>query len=133
MADRETRTATIQLLGNGIVVTRIKPRAIQTLDDAKANVSASFETGSQMREGADRRCPLLVDIRQALPLDAETRHYYTGKQLTRSFLALGLLVNAGAFGRMFGNIYLRVANSGIPAKLFHDETEALEWLKTFLR
>ena len=41
---------------------------------------------------------------------------------------LALLVEASPFGRMFGNVYLRIANPGVPTRLFSDETEAAGWL-----
>jgi len=60
------------------------------------------------------------------------RHYYTGEVLLASFLALALVVEATPFGRMMGNIYLRVARPGVPTRLFPDEPSALTWLRTFL-
>jgi hypothetical protein len=70
---------------------------------------------------------MVVDLREAMTLDAETRHYYSGKQLTDFFSSLALLVTAGAFGKMMGNLYLRVVNPGIPSKLFDSETDAMQW------
>jgi hypothetical protein len=29
---------------------------------------------------------------------------------------------------MMGNVYLRIAQPGVPARLFADEAQALEWL-----
>jgi hypothetical protein len=79
-------------------------------------------------ETAGRRRPILIDIRTALPLEAEVRHYYSGQVLADAFSALGLVVEASPLGRMIGNVYLRVARLGIPTQLFTDEGEALEWL-----
>jgi hypothetical protein len=45
-----------------------------------------------------------------------------------TFSALALLVEANPFGRMFGNVYLRIAKPGIPTRLFSDEAEAATWL-----
>src|SRR4029079_509328 len=44
-----------------------------------------------------------------------------------------LLVEASPFGRMFGNVYLRIANPGVPTRLFSDETEAAAWLNGYRR
>ena len=60
------------------------------------------------------------------------RHYFTGEMLVESFTALALLVEATPFGRIMGNIYLRVARPGIPTRLFADEPGALTWLSKFL-
>jgi hypothetical protein len=74
---------------------------------------------------------LLIDIRRAQPLDAETRHHYSGQALVDSFSALALLVEASPLGRMMGNVYLRVARPGIPTRLFVEEERAAEWLFRF--
>lgn len=71
--------------------------------------------------------PQIDDDGRARPLDAETRHYYSGRKLTDSFTAIAILVPVGAFGRMMGNLYLRVANPGVPARLFDSEESALAW------
>jgi hypothetical protein len=118
-----TRTAWIERTTQGIIVVRIFPRMRQSVQDAQENIQAAIAA-------ANGRCALLSDIRAALPLEPETRHFYSGKNLTDYFLALGILVEASAFGRMMGNIYLRVARPGIPTQLFAEETEALRWLGT---
>ncbi|MBI3556020.1 MAG: hypothetical protein HY074_07140 [Deltaproteobacteria bacterium] len=123
---RNTRTARIEKRENGVVVTRILPHVLQTIQDAIENVMVSAEAGG------GGKGPLLVDLREACPLDAETRHYYSGKQLTNHFTSLAMLVPIGAWGKMFGNIYLRVAKPGIPARLFTTEAEALAWSAGFL-
>src|ERR1051325_2698067 len=118
---RNTRTAQVERTAKGIVITRILPDVQQNLHDAVENIDVSVEACG------GKRAPIVVDLRQATPLDAETRHYYTGKQLTDSFTSVAILVPAGAFGRMLGNLYLRVANPGIPSKLFDSEVDALRW------
>ena len=118
---RSTRTASIERTAEGIVIVRVLAEVRQTVNDAVENVSASAEAcGGQ-------RAPIIVDLRQAVPLDAETRHYYTGKQLTDFFTSIAILVPKGALGKMVGNLYLRVANPGIPSRLFDSETEAMQW------
>jgi hypothetical protein len=123
---RSTRTAQVEKTSEGVVVTRIMAEVQQKLSDAVENITASAEAcGGQ-------RAPIVVDIRNAMPLDAETRHYYTGKQLTEFFTSLAILVSTGAFGKMMGNLYLRVANPGIPSRLFDSETEAIQWSCRYL-
>ena len=123
---RHTRTAQIETTANGIVITRILPDVEQQVSDAIENVAVSAEACGS------RRAPIVVDLRRARTLDAETRHYYSGKKLTDSFTAIALLVPTGAFGRMLGNLYLRVANPGVPAKLFDSEDAALMWSSRYL-
>ena len=118
---RHTRTARVETTPDGIVITRILPDVRQSLHDAVENIAISADAC------AGRRAPIVVDLRRAATLDAETRHYYSGKQLTDAFTAIALLVPIGAFGRMMGNLYLRVASPGVPARLFDSEAAALAW------
>lgn len=119
----ETKTASIGLNGEGLLIVRINDGAYQTLDDAKENLAVAVS------ETAGKRRPLLIDIRSAKPLDADARHHYSGLTLVERFSALALLIDASPFGRMMGNVYLRVARPGIPTQLFADEPRAVNWLK----
>ncbi|HVZ24074.1 MAG TPA: hypothetical protein VG871_23540 [Vicinamibacterales bacterium] len=121
-----TRTAQIDLNAQGLVIVRIDDGARQSLGDAKENLATAVS------ETAGARRPLLIDIREAQPLDADARHHYSGQTLVDCFSALALLVEASPFGRMMGNVYLRVARPGIPTQLFADETKALKWLREYL-
>jgi len=118
---RHTRTAQVETTADGIVITRILPDVEQGIEDAVENIAVSAEACS------GRRAPIVVDLRRAATLNAETRHYYSGKKLTESFTAIAILVPIGAFGKMMGNLYLRVANPGVPARLFDSEAAALKW------
>jgi hypothetical protein len=118
----ETPTALVALSSDGIVNVRIRAGVRQSLEDARANLSAALET-----RGGQRR-PLLVDIREAVPLDADVRRHYSGHVLV-GFTAMALLTRASPLGRMIGNVYLRVANTRIPTRLFTDESAAREWLR----
>jgi hypothetical protein len=118
----DTRTARIGLDPDGFVIVRIRDGAYQSLEDAKENLTAAVS------ETQHQRRPLMVDIRTAQPLDADVRHYYSGQVLVDGFSALAMLVEASPFGRMMGNVYLRVARPGIPTRLFNDEAEARAWL-----
>ena len=123
---RDTATANIYLGQDGIVFVRIRDDARQQKHDAIENLDAAVaETQGQRR-------PMLVDIRGAAPLDAETRHIYSGRTLVSGFTALALLVEGKPLGLMMGNVYFRVARPGIPARLFTDEPDALAWLRGFL-
>ena len=121
-----TPTAEIALRDEGIVVTRIEAGVQQSLADARVNLAATVDACARQKR------PLLVDISRCLPLEPEVRHYYTGKLLVDSFSALGLLIEASPFGRMMGNVYLRVARPGVPTRLFTDEASAFQWLRGYL-
>src|SRR6188508_627339 len=113
----ETATARISL-ENGIMLVRVRAGASQRPSDARDNLSVALhETGGTRR-------PMLVDITKSPPLDAETRHVYSGQPLVAGFTALALLIEASPLGRMMGNVYLRVARPGIPTQLFTSEDSA---------
>jgi hypothetical protein len=122
---RETETAVVALGADGVVTVRIRKGAYQSLANAGQNLAAA------LAECAGQRRPLLVDISEALPLDAAVRHYYSGQVLVDGFTALGLLVNASPLGRMMGNIYFRVARPGIPTRLFTEADEASQWVSGY--
>jgi hypothetical protein len=121
-----TRTAHVALLDDGCVVTRVLPGIKQTPADATENLQRTVQAC-----GGQRR-PLLLDLSCARPLEAEVRHYYTGRILVESFVALAVLVDGSPFGRMMGNVYLRIARPGIPTRLFADEAGARDWLRRFV-
>jgi len=123
---RETATARIALGDDGIIVVRIHKGVRQRPVDARANLDAAIA------EGAGRRRPLLVDITGIPPLDAETRHLYSGEAMNGAFTALALVVEASPLGMMMGNVYFRVARPGIPTHLFMDHHSAVKWLTGYL-
>ena len=121
----ETKTAHIALNDQGLLIVRINDGAHQSLADAKENLALAVS------ETRGARRPLLIDIRKAQPLEADARHHYSGQTLVDGFSALALLIEGSPFGRMMGNVYLRIARPGIPTQLFSDEARALEWLSAF--
>ena len=118
--------AEIKLRDDGIVIARIYPGTRQSLDDARAILSAAIDA----RNG--RRRPIAVDISGCEPLPAEVRRHYSGDVLAKSFSAIAMLIEANLFGRMIGNIYLSIARPAIPTRLFSSEADALGWLRTFV-
>jgi len=121
----ETKTARIGLNDQGLLIVRIKDGAHQSLSDAKENLALAVS------ETSGERRPLLIDIRKAQPLEADARHHYSGQTLVERFSALALLIDGSPFGRMMGNVYLRIARPGIPTQLFADEERALDWLSAY--
>jgi len=118
----ETATAQITLT-NGMLLVRIRAGAHQRPSDARENLGVAMNE----TQGVPR--PMLIDITKCDPLDAETRHVYSGQPLVDGFTALALLIEASPLGRMVGNVYLRVARPGIPTQLFTSEASAIDWLR----
>jgi hypothetical protein len=120
MADTATAHIT---LDDGVLLVRIREGAHQRPADARENLSLA----SSATQGVRR--PLLIDITKSQPLDAETRHVYSGQPFVEGFMALALLIEDTPLGRMMGNVFLRVARPGIPTQLFTSEASAIEWLR----
>lgn len=118
---RETRTAVVELR-DGLLVARIRPGVHQTLDDARANLAACAAE-------AGRRCGVMLNISRAVPLDPAVRRFYSGPAISDVCSALALVVEVSPLGRMMGNVYLRVARLDLPTRVFHDEAQALVWLR----
>jgi hypothetical protein len=104
-----------------LIVVRVTAGHRQTIDDAHSLLRAVAALSG------DRRLPLLVDLRRAVPLEAEVRHVFTGSAVERH-TALALLVEISPLGRMLGSFYLRVARLGTPTQIFTDEAAARTWL-----
>lgn len=94
---------------------------VQTPVDARENLAVCARVGGGAQRG------LVVDIRGCRPLDPPTRHVYSGESLDGGFSRLALVVDATPLGRMMGNLYLRIARPGIPARLFAEPESARAW------
>lgn len=118
-----TRTAEI-FLRDGIVIVTVRPGVTQTLADAQENL------GTIQRLAGASRCPLMIDMRSALPLTVKARHFYASQKMSDTFLAMALLIHTSPLGRLIGNVYFRMARHRIPLLLFTDESQALSWLSS---
>jgi hypothetical protein len=104
-----------------LIVVRVADGWRQTIDDAHGLLDAvALLSGGQ-------RLPVLVDIRNAVPLMPEVRQVYTGPAVERQSM-LALLVETSPFGWMMGSFYLRVARLGTPTRIFTSEESARAWL-----
>jgi hypothetical protein len=121
----ETGTAMATLRSDGVVQITIRSGAAQSLTDAQANVAAIKSLSAGIRR------PLLIDMSGARPLEPEVRHFYGENELSTWFTAMALIIESTALGRMMGNVYLRVARTGLPTQLFTDEASASAWLAKF--
>jgi hypothetical protein len=100
------------------------PGAECSLADAIENVDAQVKlAGGKVR-------PILCDITRCKSVSKEARNHY-GQ--CKSFSALAL-VGGSPIGNIIGNIFLAVyGKRETPTKLFTSESEAINWLKGFLR
>lgn len=122
----QTRTGMHRLGADGIIRITIHPHTEETLADAQESVRAGAVLGRGQRR------PLLVDIRAMKAQEREARIYYSGPEAAQVASAMALL-SGSRVSALIANFFITVTKNSIPTKLFTDETEALMWLKGFLR
>src|SRR6185503_12184110 len=81
-----TRTQRIFLRSDGIVQTVNVSKNEQTVEDARANVAASFEVAGRVKR------PVYVDTTLPAPLSSEAQAYYASHEAAQVFSAVAILV-----------------------------------------
>src|SRR5687767_13149436 len=122
-----TPVARARLREDGIVYIEITPGLEQTPQRARENLQVAF------RLCGNKRRPIIVDLRGALPLDQTTRRVYTSKEISQYFTGLALLTMSDTVSKMMANVYLTVARLSIPTRMFWDMDQAAEWLHSLPR
>ena len=74
--------------------------------------------------------PLLIKDSGVVSMDKSARDYFSSDEGTKNVLAGALMLDSG-FSRILGNFFLKVTKPKIPARIFTDEKEALEWLERY--
>ena len=103
---------------NGAIRCDFAPGAVVDLEEARA---ISVEIDELGRPGN----PLCVDIRTAPTIDRAARQHFMA---ATEFGAVALLVDS-AVTRMLANFFQGLNRSGVPARMFNHEAEALAWLR----
>ena len=123
----QLRSQDISLGDDGILRLRMKPDVFELdLADAEEVIRAVGEVGG----GVPR--PALVDLRTLRSMSRDCRKYFAGPQTARVQSAAGLLV-VSPIARAIGNFFMGLNKPLIPTRLFTSETEALVWLRDFVR
>lgn len=122
----ETRTGRCWLRGDGILQWEGIPDATHSLKDAAENVAALA------RVARGQHCPSLICLRSILAIDRDARQYYAGPEAANASTAIGM-VGEFPVARVIGTFFLGLNKPSMPVQLFSSETEALDWLRTFLR
>lgn len=122
-----TRTARHHIGNDGIPRAVLLPGAEQTLDDARENIRA---LESLLEEG--QRYPVLIDYRPMKSMERGARTFYAGPEATRAMSAVALIVDS-PLSRIIGTFFMGLNKSSVPTRLFTSETEALAWLRQFIK
>ncbi len=99
------------------------PGSVITIDIAKEMVKRRLEYS----EGISY--PILLSGEGTRAIDKGARDYLS-KEGQVGVLAGAILVHS-VYTEFFGNFFLKVTKSEVPAKLFTDKKKALEWLEQF--
>ena len=108
---------------DGILHVVFLPGQVINIDIAKEMVEQRLE----YIEGASY--PILLSGEGVRAINKEARDYMA-KEGQLGVLAGAILVHS-VYTEFFGNFYLKVNNTGIPARLFRNKQEALKWLEQF--
>jgi hypothetical protein len=122
----ELRSQFIWLDSDGILHVQVKPQVEIHLEDARE----ALEQSHLLRAG--KLHPVLVDLTHSKGVSREAREYYAGEEAAKSGLAAALLIGS-PLARAIGNFFMKFNKPVFPVRLFTSETEALAWLKGFLR
>ncbi|WP_027420841.1 DUF7793 family protein [Crocinitomix catalasitica] len=76
--------------------------------------------------------PLLIDGVSLKSIDKEARNFLSSADGIKGVTAAALLSNS-PFTKYMANFFLKISanNSKIPARVFNNQKEAVEWLQTF--
>jgi hypothetical protein len=105
----------------GIVHCVNLPIERHTLEHAKSNLEVIKSLAG------DKKCPVIVDIRNTRSIDGDARKFYAGAECAEVQSAAALIIGS-SLTKMVANFFLGLNKPLFPTKLFTDENEAIAWL-----
>lgn len=75
---------------------------------------------------------VLLDVTNNYTVTSESRKLIADKQFASKRVAAAFVVRSVA-SRITGNFFIKINKPHTPVRLFENKTEALEWLRTFIR
>ncbi|MEI6387444.1 MAG: STAS/SEC14 domain-containing protein [Spirochaetota bacterium] len=120
----ETASTVIWLGEDGILRATGKPGQDVKGADAADLIAAGLALNGGLRS------PILVDLRASKSVSRDARRVFekTGASFNS---AVGFLVHS-PFSRVLGSFLIGINKPDIPARLFEQENQALEWLKGYV-
>ncbi len=110
---------------DGICRTKTKPHAEITLKEAMEN---SIAVNSFYK---DKKFPLLVDARDVKTMAKEARKHFSTNGRETKITCMAIMVRS-PLSRVVGNFFMGLNKPIVPARLFDDEQDAVDWLKNYL-
>jgi len=121
----ELNTATLKLRSDGILQYNMKAVddfGVKELKDLLKAVG---------KFGGEKKFLNLIFMDYYINPDSETRNYNASEECNKYTIADAYVVGSSAL-KLIGNFYIKVNRPVRPTKIFSNETEALDWLYTFL-
>ena len=115
----------IQRLESGIIVQRYKDNINLELGMVKELIEYNGSLNDFERK------PMCAVLSEFMTIDKEVREYGKTAEATRYTSASAIVVKSLAH-KLMGNFFIKVQKPAVPTKLFSEEKEAIEWLKTYL-
>lgn len=109
---------------NGIVSSISKKVAPLSLEQTKQLLDEILKT----LDG--RKVCMLIDVTNASESTREVREY-VALEFPKFVKAIAMISNS-ALGRMLANLFFSLKEQPYPTKMFNNEAEAREWLKSYL-
>jgi len=119
-----TSSAKIWLDKDEIIRAEIKNGAKLTLEDAIENIKIFEKIGKEPRL-------LLADIRNIKSATKEIKGYFSSEEVSKIIPVRAILVGSPV-AKVMGNVLFKVVKHLFVVKIFTSETEAIEWLKSFM-
>ncbi|MGZ4099766.1 MAG: DUF7793 family protein, partial [Bacteroidia bacterium] len=79
-----------------------------------------------------KKFPLLVDARHLKSLSKEARKHFSVNDRDTKITCFALIVKS-PLSRIIGNFFISLNTTGVPARLFDSEQEAINWLKQYIQ
>lgn len=103
---------------------------IDTMEEiSRANVEEYVQTVKQL--GGGRAFCNLVVVKNFVQVGDDARAYAASEESNKYTIADAFVIQSFAL-KLVGNFYIRYNKPVRPTRLFNEETEAINWLRTFL-
>lgn len=95
------------------------------------DIEDALEINKVFRQLTSRSLPLLVDFHTSTGQSYETREFFSKDPRNTSLLNAVALYVTNPVARVIANVYLGLASSEVPIRVFTDYESALSWLQQY--
>ena len=110
----------------GIIYEKFKPQTVLNMEAGRKVVE------DRMKLSNNRVMPMLVDIKNLVSVDVQTRRWMATEEAL-AYLSAGAFIINNTLTRLFFNTFLKLDKPKIPTRGFPNESKALIWLEHYKR